>query len=213
MSIVTSIRSEPDGPQRLVWLRDPRDYQIGSLLLLFLYGILRLHFDQPFINAACILCTALATQYAASRLCRLSAFEWRSALISGLSLCLLLRTNSLYLAGLAAAVAILSKFILRLKNKHIFNPTNFAIVLLLLCLPANIWVSPGQWGDFAFFVFLVICLGGFVVLRAARADVTFAFLLSWAGLLIARSWWLGEPLAIPVHRLQNGGLLIFAFFM
>src|SRR5205807_2545257 len=39
------------------------------------------------------------------------------------------------------------------------------------------------------------------------------FLLSWAGLLMARSAWLGEPFAIPLHRLQNGGLLIFAFFM
>ena len=31
--------------------------------------------------------------------------------------------------------------------------------------------------------------------------------------LCGRSWWLGEPLAIPLHRLENGALLIFAFFM
>ncbi len=49
--------------------------------------------------------------------------------------------------------------------------------------------------------------------RAARADVTFAFLVAYAGLLVARSLWLGEPLSIPLHRLQSGALLLFAFFM
>jgi Na+-translocating ferredoxin:NAD+ oxidoreductase RnfD subunit len=43
--------------------------------------------------------------------------------------------------------------------------------------------------------------------------VTFAFLASWAGLLLYRAWALGDPIAIPLHRLQNGALLLFAFFM
>ena len=52
-----------------------------------------------------------------------------------------------------------------------------------------------------------------MVNRAARSDVTIAFLAAYAGLVLARSAWLGEPMAIPIHRLQNGALLIFAFFM
>ena len=31
--------------------------------------------------------------------------------------------------------------------------------------------------------------------------------------MFGRSVWLGDPLAIPLHQLQNGVLLIFAFFM
>src|SRR5947207_303059 len=31
--------------------------------------------------------------------------------------------------------------------------------------------------------------------------------------LVARSLWLGEPLAMAVHRLENGALVLFAFFM
>ena len=42
--------------------------------------------------------------------------------------------------------------------------------------PGQVWVSPGQWGSVAFFGFLIACLGGLVVNRAARSDVTFAFL-------------------------------------
>src|SRR5439155_8832371 len=77
----------------------------------------------------------------------------------------------------------------------------------------QVWVSPGQWGSAAFFGFLLACLGGLVVNRAARSDVTLAFLLAYGGLVCARSLWLGEPLAIPLQRLENGALLIFAFFM
>jgi Na+-translocating ferredoxin:NAD+ oxidoreductase RnfD subunit len=43
--------------------------------------------------------------------------------------------------------------------------------------------------------------------------VTLAFLAAYSSLVFGRSAWLGEPLAIPVHRLQSGALLIFAFFM
>jgi Na+-translocating ferredoxin:NAD+ oxidoreductase RnfD subunit len=57
------------------------------------------------------------------------------------------------------------------------------------------------------------CLGGIVVNRAKRSDVTFAFAACYAALLFGRSIYLGEPLTIPVHRLQSGALLLFTFFM
>ena len=49
--------------------------------------------------------------------------------------------------------------------------------------------------------------------RARRADVALFFLGSHAALLLARAFWLGDPLTIPLHQLQSGSLLIFAFFM
>jgi len=54
---------------------------------------------------------------------------------------------------------------------------------------------------------------GLVVHRAARSDVTIAFLAVYLGLLFGRSLWLNEPLAIPLHRLESGALLLFSFFM
>jgi Na+-translocating ferredoxin:NAD+ oxidoreductase RnfD subunit len=57
------------------------------------------------------------------------------------------------------------------------------------------------------------CLGGLVVNRAARSDVTYAFILCYMGLVFGRSIWLGEPMTIPVHRLESGALLLFTFFM
>ena len=55
--------------------------------------------------------------------------------------------------------------------------------------------------------------GGLVVNRAARADVTWTFLACYAALWLGRSLWLGDPLVIPLHRLENGALVLFAFFM
>jgi hypothetical protein len=74
-------------------------------------------------------------------------------------------------------------------------------------------VSPGQWGSVAFFGFLMACLGGLVVNRASRSDVTYAFIASYCALMFGRSLYLGEPMAIPLHRLQSGALLLFTFFM
>jgi Na+-transporting NADH:ubiquinone oxidoreductase subunit NqrB len=140
-------------------------------------------------------------------------FEPKSALISGLSLCLLLRTNSLLLVGACAVITIASKFVLRWRGKHLFNPTNFGLVAMIAMTDSRVWVSPGQWGNIAFFGFLMTCVGGMVVMRARRSDVTIAFLCFYLGLVFARSWWIGEPDAIPLHRLQSGALLLFAFFM
>ena len=191
---------------------DPRLYQIAVLASLLLYGMTRLDFEVNAGRALLILGTALAAQLACTRLWALPRYDPRSALISGLSLCLLLRTPAAAVAIAAAVAAIASKFVLRWRGKHLFNPTNVALVAALLA-SERAWVSPGQWGSAAFFGFLVACLGGLVVNRAARSDVTFAFLAAYAGLLLARAAWLGDPIAIPVHQLQSGALLIFAFFM
>lgn len=191
---------------------DPRHYQIGVLGALLLYGVFGLDFEVRAATAATILAAALGTQLACTRIFGLPRFDPNSALISGLSLCLLLRTGSLPLAALAGAAAIASKFLLRWRGKHLFNPTNFALVALML-FSDRVWVSPGQWGSAAYFAFLVACLGGLVIRRAERSDVTYAFLAFYAAVLFGRALWLGDPVAIPLHQLQNGAFLIFAFYM
>ncbi len=192
--------------------RDPRHYQIAVLASLFVYGIARLDLEIEPLRAAVLLGTALLTQWACTRLWRLPAFEPRSALISGLSLCLLLRSNLLLLAVAAAVATVASKFLLRFDGKHLWNPTNFGIVAAML-FTGQVWVSPGQWGNVAVFGFALACLGGLVVNRAARSDVTYAFLGFYLALLFGRALWLGQPAAIPLHQLANGAFLIFTFFM
>ncbi len=190
---------------------DPRLYQIVSLSVLLAYGLIWLDFGVSMRQILVTIASALVTQYAATRWAGPAAWDPKSPLISSLSLCLLLRTDHPAVPALAAGIAIASKYLLRWRGKHVFNPTNLALALALASGLG--WISSGQWGQVAWFGFLIACLGSLVVTRAARVDVTLAFLGFYIGLLVARALWLGDPLAIPLHQLTNGALLIFAFFM
>ena len=211
VSPVETVARPPVEIARAPRRRDPRLYQIATLGGLLAYGMRGLGFDVQPATAAVVLVAALGAQLAGARATG-GRFDPRSALISGLSLCLLLRTSSVALAALAAAVAIGSKLVVRVRGKHVFNPTNVAIVAMLV-LTDRVWVSPGQWGSTAVFAFFLAAAGGLVVNRAARADVTWTFLAAHAALTVGRALWLGDPLAVPLHRLASGALVLFAFFM
>ncbi len=193
-------------------LRNPRIFQIAVLTTLIAYGALGLDFEIRPLVALAALFSALASQFFFTRLWKLPSFDPRSALISALSPCLLLRTTSLSTALLAGFLAIGSKFLLRSRGKHFFNPTAFALVGVLL-LTDDAWVSAGQWGAAPLFGLAVAGFGSLVLWRARRSDVTWAFLVSYTVLLFGRALWLGDPLAIPLHAMNSGAFLIFAFFM
>jgi len=202
-------------PRRIAALlrSDARHFQILALASLLAFNFAFLDFAAQPLNSALAIAAALATQAACSRLAGLPAIDLRSPLITGLSLSLLLRADVPWLHAVAAAIAIGSKFVLRHDGKHIFNPAGFAIVALLFTAPGHIWISPGQWGTSAWFAALAAFLAFMVLNAARRADVALFFLAAHGALLVARAAWLGDPLAIPLHQLQSGSILIFAFFM
>ena len=189
---------------------DARTWQIFSLGILLTYGVSILGFDQTPANIALITATALATQWMCSRAISGKPFDPLSPLITGFSLCLLLRASSP--AALAiSAEAIGSKFVVRFDGKHIFNPANFAIAVMLLADMA--WISPAQWGSRTWAAFLFVCLACLVLSRAKRADLAVTFLGAYTAILFARAFYLGDPLAIPLKQMQSGALLLFTFFM
>ena len=193
-------------------LKDPRFYQIAVLSSLVTFGIVALDFGIRWQNAVAVVGTAMFVQWLGTTFTRLPRFDPLSPLITSLSLTLLLRTDLAMLAALAAAIAIGSKFLVRFNGKHIFNPANVAIVTLMLCFD-RAWISSGQWGSAAIGAFALACLGFLVLTRAKRSETTIAFLCTYAAIVFGRALWLGDPLSIPIHQVQNGALLIFAFFM
>jgi enediyne biosynthesis protein E5 len=201
--------------ESLMWERplgDVRYFQIAALGCLLAVNITLVEFGARPLPSVVAIGSALLAQWVCVRLAGLAEFDLRSPLITGLSLSLLLRADAIWLYAAAAVIAIASKFVLRVDGKHIWNPAGFAIVVLLLT-SNGVWISPGQWGTEVWFAALTGCLAILVLSAARRADIAIFFFASHAALLLARAWWLGDPLAIPIHQLQSGSLLIFTFFM
>ncbi len=196
---------------RTFW-SDARHFQIAALSSLLLINCFWIDFGAKPLYSALAIAAALLTQVGCTRLSGSTLVDLRSPLITGLSLSLLLRANSAWLPALAGIAAIASKFALRVDGRHIFNPAGFAIVLLL-SLASGVWISPGQWGTSIWLASLLVFLALLVLQAAQRSDIALFFLGAHGALLVARAYWLGDPLAIPLHQMQSGSLLIFAFFM
>jgi Na+-transporting NADH:ubiquinone oxidoreductase subunit NqrB len=202
---------------------DARFDQILFLLLFLGVGIATrdwtLHLGM--IGAAIATCL-IAQAIAEWAICRRSAdspFDWThlksklpSALITSLGLSLLLRADHYSTIFLASVLAISSKFLLRVQDKHVFNPGNFGMIGALLLTP-DAWVSPGQWGAGGWYVLLFVGTGGLVLQKVGRWDTTAAFLGTYAGLEAVRNLWLGWTWDVWAHRLMSGSLLLFALFM
>ena len=191
---------------------DPRIWQIAMLSSLLAWGVAVLGFPVGARDVALVLAAGLGAQWLAGRARGAGRFDPRSAAISALSLLILLRGAEPLIVPAAAAFAVASKSLLRVGGKHVWNPSALAIAVAVL-LSDQAWLSPGQWGSAAWYAFLVAGVGGLIVQRAERSDVTWAFMAFWCALVLGRSAWIGEPLSVPLYRLQDGALLLFTFFM
>jgi Na+-transporting NADH:ubiquinone oxidoreductase subunit NqrB len=185
---------------------DPRFIQIATLSGLLLAS-LHLETGVSVAQGCVTIVAALAAQTLLG-----ARRDWRSAAITGLSLTILLRSHAPLVWLLAGVLAVVSKRLIRVGDKHVFNPACFAIVAMLTASGAA-WVSPGQWGALAWGAAALTCAAGLVLSRAGRVDTAAAFLAAYTALLAARCAWLGDPWTIPLHQMQSGALLIFTFFM
>lgn len=195
------------------FLKDARHFQILALGLFLTYGILDLGWNTQLDRILLTFGTCLLTQTFWIKMTGAPWHSLKSALISSLGLCLLLKTNLLSTAVIAGILTISSKFIIQFDRKHIFNPVNFGIVMTVM-LTGDAWVSPGQWGSSFTTLFFVGAAGLMVLLKCGRIDISLAFIGSYFGLEFVRSvLWLGWPIDHFGHMVTNGAILLFTFFM
>lgn len=201
--------------------KDARYFQIIFQAIFLGYGIFFLHWHGEYWLYATYFFTSLTVQFVAEYFLgkKQQLFFQRikngipSVIISSFGLSLLLKTNYWWVAVLAASVSILSKYILRINGKHIFNPSALGIAVAVL-LTGNAWISPGQWGSGAVILFGVLSLGFIVTTRVQKLDVSIAFLGTFAGLVFIRQIiYLGWPMDHFVQSVSTGSLLLFSFFM
>lgn len=193
--------------------KDPRHYQIAYLSIFLVYGIFFLGWDVQLWQyvatfAACILTQIFFVSRTTKRYSSV-----KSAMISALSLCLLFKAASLWVVLLAAVLSIASKFLIRIKGKHVFNPANFGIIATIL-LTGGGWISPGQWGNSVILLFVLGAMGSILLLKVGRLDTSLAFIGTFAFLEFCRSvLYLGWGMDFYLHQLTSGTLLLFTFFM
>jgi len=190
--------------------KDPRWLQIAFLCSFLLLGLTAR--DFPIWHAPLLFAACLGTQLACERLLNLPHAGLLSPIITSFGLTLLLRAGSWWVPPLAGVLAIGSKYALRIRGRHFFNPANFGLCCLMLLTP-RAWCSPTQWGESGLFLLWILALGLAVAHRAFRADVSLAFLASWILLRAARVQYLGQHPEVLLHQLASGSLLLFTFFM
>ncbi len=194
--------------------KDARDYQILFLSTFLGLGLVTRDWTLRLDIMAVAIATCLVVQLLATKIF-MSTWQWsalKSATITALSLCLLLRVDHYSTMVLAASLAIFSKFILQINQKHFFNPANFGIISAL-ALSQDAWVSPGQWGESWWYALLFLGCGGMVLSQVGRLDTAMTFLGSYAFLEAMRNLYLGWTWDVYSHRLMSGSLLLFTFFM
>ena len=199
------------------WLRNelPRDarvYQILFLASLLTFGALARDFSLRPEQMLLAFASGIATQAFWLRAKGLRQKGYLSAVVTCFGLSILLRSDALWVHPLAACVAVSSKFVLRIRGKHLFNPATLGVILATALLPGT-WISAGQWGNALAAAVGCVVLGGVVTERARRADIAWVFLAAWLGAVALRILWLGQSWAVWWHQLGNGALLLFAFFM
>jgi Na+-transporting NADH:ubiquinone oxidoreductase subunit NqrB len=190
---------------------DPRHYQLFIQSCLLIWGLIYLDFVIPLSHIITAFGTTLLSQTIFTRYHRLPANLF-STLNTTLSILLLLHANHWFWIALACFIAISSKFLVRIHNKHLFNPSNIGIVAVIL-LTSSAWAAPGQWGQAMWLFLLLGGLGLIPLIGFSRLLTSISFLLIFSALILLRSLWLGDPWQIPMHQLQNGALLIFTFYM
>ena len=197
---------------KLNFLRDIRIGMLVIMLSLLLTGVWIKDFS---IHSAQILLTfasGLATQALWCCRARIPLSSLLSAAVTCTGLALLLRSDSLWVHPLVAALAISSKFLIQWHGKHIFNPANLGVIVALIFLPGA-WSSPGLWGHEIIWAAWLVAVGSFLARNARRIDISWAFLAVYLGLIETRVAWLGQRPAVWFHQFDNGALLLFAFFM
>ncbi len=201
--------------------KDVRYYQILFQSIFLSYGILFLHWQNEGWLYSTYFFSSIVTQilceiiFAKNKNSFLHSFKKGipSVLISSFGLSLLLKTNYVWVAAFAAFVSIISKYIIRINGKHIFNPSALGIVATIL-LTGKAWVNAGQWGSGIVLLFAVLCLGFIVVTKVQNITISLTFLGVFAGLLFIRQIiYLGWPMDYFVQSISTGGLLLFSFFM
>jgi Na+-translocating ferredoxin:NAD+ oxidoreductase RnfD subunit len=136
-----------------------------------------------------------------------------SAYISGISVGILVRSPAYWPYALCSLISIMSKYVLRVKGRHIWNPSNFGISVLLFLAPEAVASLSIQWGNYLWPMLVIWLLGSVIIWRLHRFHITAIYVVSFLGFAFLRSWMLGNPWQSEVAPITGPMYQLFIFFM
>ena len=206
-------------PAASLWQRasriDPRYLIAGLITLVLLVAQLRYHMVGGYSRLALALGVCVATEAVLSWFDRGRVVNLLSAYISGISLTLLTKPQggALWPFVIGGFLAISSKYVLRYRDQHLWNPTNFAITALLLAAPSKVAVLSHQFGNDLVTNLVIWAFGLIIAKRVGMLHITVAYVASFLLLNGARALALGQPLFPELAPITGPMYQLFVFFM
>ncbi len=136
-----------------------------------------------------------------------------SAYITGISVGILVRSPAYWPFALCALISITSKYVLRVKDRHIWNPSNFGISALLFLAGDYIASLSIQWGNFLAPMLVIWALGAAIMLRVRRFNITGTYVISFVVFAFLRAWITGAPWLSEIAPITGPEYQLFIFFM
>ena len=202
-----------------VWQRgskiDPR-YLIAFLITLVLLAAqLRYHMVGGYDRLVVALGVCLVTEALLSWFDRGKVVNLLSAYISGISLTLLVKPQggALWPFVIGGVLAISSKYVLRYRENHLWNPTNFAVTALLLLAPERVSVLSHQFGNDLTTNLVIWIFGLIIAARVGVLHITLTYVASFLILNSVRAAALGMPVLPEIAPLTGPMYQLFVFFM
>jgi len=196
---------------------DPRYLIMFLITLVLVAAQLRYHMfgGGGYVRLVVALLTCLVTEALLSWFLRGKIVNLQSAYVSGLSLTLLIKPqgDALWPFVLGGFLAIASKYVLQYRGNHLWNPTNFAIVMLLLAAPGRVSVLSHQFGNDLLTNLVIWCFGLAITTRVKVVHITLTYVASFLVVNALRSALLGQPLAPEIAPITGPMYQLFIFFM
>ena len=111
------------------------------------------------------------------------------------------------------AISIMSKYVLRVKGRHIWNPSNFGISVLLFLAAETVASLSIQWGNYLLPMLVIWVLGSVIIWRLHRFHITAIYVASFLAFAFLRSWMTGSPWQSEVAPITGPMYQLFIFFM
>ena len=111
-------------------------------------------------------------------LARVILGKWKnlaSAYITGISVGILVRSTFIWPFLLTSVISIMSKYVLRYKERHIWNPSNFGVSWMLMFAPFSVAGLSVQWGNNMLPMLVIWMLGLVIVWRVKRLHITLTY--------------------------------------